>query len=190
MIVAGIVFNLLFAWLMLSVGYMVGLPTSVDHEGFGTVRDAQATIIDVLPNSPADKAGLVAGDTIEKVQTATVVEPSNATASEVQPFISSHADESVVLTVLRDGADKTFLARPESGVVAGRKAIGIELDDVGTLQLPPHLAVLQGAMLGWDITQSTAVGLATFFTQIFTGTGKFLADIGTHRHHRVRRGGA
>ena len=36
-IVAGVVMNLLFAWLALSVGYMVGLPTSAEHEGFGTV---------------------------------------------------------------------------------------------------------------------------------------------------------
>ncbi|MDE1925208.1 MAG: site-2 protease family protein [Patescibacteria group bacterium] len=172
-LVAGIVFNLLFAWLVLSAGYMVGLPTPVDHQGFGTVTDAQATVVDVLPGSPADKAGLLAGDTIETVQTATVVEASNATANDVQQFIAAHADESVVLTVLRDGSEKTFLAKPAEGVVAGRKAVGIELDDVGTLRLPPQLAVLQGAVLGWDITQSTAVGLATFFKQLVTGTANF-----------------
>jgi regulator of sigma E protease len=172
-LVAGICCNLLFAWLVLSVGYMVGLPTSLDHNGYGVVRDAQAIIINVIPNSPADKAGLLAGDTIEKVQTGTVVEPANSTADETQKFIAVHADESVVITVLRDGQEKTFLARAADGFVNGRKVIGIEMDDVGVLQLPPHLALLQGAMLGWDITQSTATGLASFFKQIVTGTANF-----------------
>jgi regulator of sigma E protease len=152
---------------------MIGLPTSVDHQGFGAVTNAQATIIDVLPGSPADKAGLMAGDTIENVQTGTAALPAGANADAVQQFISSHSDESDVITVLRDGSEKTFLAKPADGVVTGRKAIGIELDDVGTLKLPPQLAVVEGAMLGWDITESTAQGLGSFFKQLFTGTANF-----------------
>ncbi len=172
-IVAGIVFNLLFAWLLLSAGYMVGLPTSVDHEGFGTVSNPQVTIVDVLSNSPADMAGLMAGDVVQKVQTATAVEAQGEDAEQTQQFISSHQEESVILTVTRDGAQKIFLAKPANGVVPGRKAIGVEFDDVGTLQLSPPLALLQGGILGWDITRSTATGLVQFFAQIFTGTANF-----------------
>ncbi|MDO8548152.1 MAG: site-2 protease family protein, partial [bacterium] len=54
-ILAGIVFNLLFAWLALTVGYMVGLPTSAEHRGFGLVQGATPTVIAVLPDSPAQK---------------------------------------------------------------------------------------------------------------------------------------
>src|SRR5882757_7922376 len=69
-IVAGIVFNLIFAWLVLSAGYMAGLPTPVDHQGFGAVQNVEVLVTGVLPGSPAEKAGLVAGDKIQKVQTA------------------------------------------------------------------------------------------------------------------------
>ena len=172
-IVAGIVFNLLFAWLLLSAGYMVGLPTSVNHEGYGVVSDAQVTVVDVLTNSPADMAGLMPGDVIEKVQTATAVEPQGEDAEQTQQFISSHQDESVILTVMRNGVQKIFLAKPADGVVPGRKAIGVEFDDVGVLRLSPPIAFLQGGLLGWDITRSTATGLVQFFEQIFTGTANF-----------------
>src|SRR6185312_5202342 len=68
-IVAGIVFNIIFAWLALSVGYMAGLPTATEHEGFGNVQGASPTVVAVLPNSPAQKAGLKEGDILEKVET-------------------------------------------------------------------------------------------------------------------------
>ena len=170
---AGIGFNLIFAWLVLSAGYMAGLPTSVDHIGLGQVQDAQSTITDVLPNSPAELAGLMAGDTVVGVQTASATLASSSLSGAVTAFIADHQNESVVLDVVRDGQQKVFLAKPADGFVTGKKAIGIELDDVGTLKLPAQLALVQGAILGWDITRTTAVSLGQFFAHIFEGTADF-----------------
>ena len=178
-IVAGIIFNLLFAWLVLSAGYMAGIPTSPDDTTFGTVTNSHVLVAGVLPNSPAEKAGLLADDQIEEVQTATALLDArtlgtgSGEAGVVTDFISAHQNESVVITVLREGEQKEFLAKATDGFIAGRKAIGVQLADVGTLKLPPQLALLQGGKLGWDITQSTAVGLAGFLKQLFTGTADF-----------------
>lgn len=177
-VVAGILGNLIFAWLVLSIGYMAGLPTSVEHAGFGVVSNAKVMIVDVLPGSPAQVAGLEAGDTIESIQTGTTQEAGGADASATTGFITAHQDESVVITVERDGAQKTFLAKAVVGIVPDKKVIGVELDDVGILQLPPQLALLEGALLGWNITQSTATGLAAFVAQIFTGTANFAGVAG------------
>ena len=178
-IVAGIAFNLLFAWLTLSVGYMVGLPTSAQHQGFGVVGDAAPTVVAVLPDSPAQRAGLMAGDVVEEVQTghetfnvsALGTPPPGASQSRaITSFITTRSDESIVLTVERAGRAMVFLAKAQDGIVPGRKVIGVELDDIGSLTLPLHLALAQGAIVGWDITASTAQGLAHFFKQIVTGT--------------------
>ncbi|HVV15404.1 MAG TPA: M50 family metallopeptidase [Candidatus Paceibacterota bacterium] len=190
-IVAGIVMNLLFAWVALSAGYMAGLPTTVDHKGFGIVRDQKVMITSVLPDSPAARSGLKAEDTIEIVETGTDkldvrTLNTNMQADVVRNFIADHGDESAVITVVREGEEKTFLAKPESGLIEGKKAIGVQLQDVGTLQLPPHLAVLQGAILAYDMTVSTAQGLLGFFGQIARGVADFgsvagpigIADIG------------
>ncbi len=177
-IAAGIIFNLLFAWLVLSAGYMAGLPTSADSKTFGNVTNAHVEVVGVLAGSPAEKAGLQSGDKIEEVQTATAqldLRPLNydKQASNVTNFISSHQDESVVITVLRDGEEKTFLAKATEGYIAGRKAIGVQLSDIGVLRLSPPLALAQGAVLGWEITKSTATGLASFVAQIFKGTADY-----------------
>jgi regulator of sigma E protease len=57
-LVAGIAMNLLFAWFLISVGYAVGLPSPVEHSGFGTVENAHVVVIETLAKSPADVAGL------------------------------------------------------------------------------------------------------------------------------------
>ncbi|MCX6820197.1 MAG: site-2 protease family protein [Candidatus Adlerbacteria bacterium] len=172
-IVAGIVFNLAFAWLILSAGYMVGIPTSADHKGFGTVQNAHATIVDVLPGSPADKAGLKAGDVVETVITGTASLQAGATAENVQQFIAVHQDESIGLTVQRGGAEVSAIAVPVAGIAEGHKALGVALGDVGVLKLSLLPALGQGALLAKEITISTAAGLLGFFAQIFHGTADF-----------------
>jgi regulator of sigma E protease len=178
-IVAGIIFNLLFAWLILSVGYMVGMQTSKDHVGFGQVANAQTTILDVVAGSPADKAGIKANDVIEKIQTGTamlVVNPNDAKDADsngVQAFIVAHQDESMVFSVLRNKTDQTFLAKPVAGLTPGHKAVGIELDDVGILKLSAPLALAQGALLAKDMTVETAEGLGGFLYSLVTGTAQW-----------------
>jgi regulator of sigma E protease len=172
-IVAGIFCNLLFAWLLLSAGYMAGLPTSSDHIGFGTVQNAQATIVDVLPGSPADVAGIKAGDIVEGVVTGTATLPSTASADQVSAFIAVHQDESVIVSIKRGSEEKNFLAKPVAGLVPDHKAIGIELDDVGTLKLSPPVALAQGGLLGWEMVKATAEGLGGFFWGLIRGAGDF-----------------
>lgn len=195
-IVAGIVMNLLFAWLALSAGYIHGLPTSVDHEGFGIVQGAKVTVVAVVPNSPAQEVGILPEDTIEVLETGTAkldvrTLNTNMQAEVVRNFIADHGEESIVLTVVRAGDEKTFLAKPTAGVIDGRKAIGVQLDDVGILKLSPPLALLEGAILGYHMTLSTAQGLGTFFSQIARGAADFntvagpigIAGIGANAVH-------
>src|SRR3989344_165617 len=58
-IAAGIIFNILFAWLLFSVGFMVGLPFSAEDERYGArVSGAELVITQVFPKSPAEAAGV------------------------------------------------------------------------------------------------------------------------------------
>jgi len=58
---------------------------------------------------------------------------------------------------------------PEEGIVEDGRAIGVALDVVGTLQLPTHLAVYEGAKLTTSLTKLTAVGLYGFVVDAFSG---------------------
>jgi regulator of sigma E protease len=177
-VVAGIVMNLLFAWGALSVGYMVGLPTSIENAGNEPLRDQKVTVIGLYPDSPAQKAGFLPGDTIVSIETATdklevATLNTNRQSDAVRNFISTHANESEVVTVQRDNEQKVFVAKPVDGLIEGRKALGVELDDIGILKLPPHLAVIEGGQFAYRMTIATAQGLGTFFLQIIRGAADF-----------------
>ena len=177
-IVAGIICNILFAWIVLSAGYVIGMQSAVDHVGVGTVKDAKVTILDVLPKSPADTVGLKMNDIITSLQTATDILPQGATSDETRAFIAAHDSQSIILTVNRNGTSKTFLAKPADGIVAGHKALGVELEDVGILKLNPALALVQGAIVTKEMTIQTAVGLGTFLSTIVHGTANYSSVAG------------
>ncbi len=168
-LVAGVIMNLLVGWLALSGGYMAGMAATPDSSAFGAVRDIRATITQVLPASPAEKVGLMAGDKIEALQTGTQKLEAPLSAETVTRFISDNQNESLVVSVLRDNAEKVFIAKPEEGIVPDKKALGINMADVGILRLPPHLALVQGAISAKQLTVSTAQGLGIFFSQLFRG---------------------
>jgi regulator of sigma E protease len=178
-LVAGIVFNILFAWLVLSMGYLVGMPTSSEHKGFGHVAGSEVTVINVYPDSPAARAGVKTGDILigvetghgEKIDPRTLNIDTQSTA--VTNFILAHNQESLVFYAERDGAPVQFIAKANNAIDPSRLLIGLELDDIGTLKLPPHLALAQGAILSYDITRGTAVGLLGFFKQLFVGKANF-----------------
>lgn len=172
-LLAGIIFNILFAWLVLSAGYMMGMETSVDHAGFGKVADAHVVIVDVVPGSPADKAGIKANDVLNVAQTGTAMLPLGSTADQTQAFIFAHQDESLILTLSRGDQKLNLLAKPVEGIVPGHKAIGVEFDDVGILKLSPPLALAEGAILTERMTVAIAQGLGGFFLQLVHGAANW-----------------
>lgn len=174
-ILAGVAMNLLVGWLALSAGYMAGAAATPGSTAFGEMRDVRATVSQVLPNSPAQKAGLMPGDKLQALQTGTQKLEPVMSAAEATRFIGEHQDESIVVSVARGAEVQTFVARPEAGFAEGKKALGISMADVGVLQLPLHLALLQGAVSAKDVTILTAEGLGGFLSQLVRG----VADFGT-----------
>ena len=174
-IVAGIAMNLVAAWLITSGLYMAGMPTVADSSDT-TLKNSHLEIVAVLPGSPADKAGLQGGDTVEAVETGTAELAMPATAEQARDFVTAHGDQSVIVKVLRGGAQKVFLAKPASGVISSdpsRKALGVEFAIVGYEQLPPISALIEGGKTTAQETADTAAGLAGFFTDIVRGHPDF-----------------
>src|SRR5680860_370101 len=69
-LLAGVTMNFIVAWLLLSIGFMSGLPSSSSATPNGTVIENQAlTVVGVGSDSPAEKNGMKIGDKIISLNT-------------------------------------------------------------------------------------------------------------------------
>jgi len=161
---AGVIFNLFFAWFLISIGFMAGLPYSVDDSAYGE------RVTQVIPMSPADEAGLKGGDIIVKLVSGVDI-LTKPKVSATQNFISYH--EEMELTYLRGGEEETVAVGGAEGYIDGRRAIGISMDNVGILKLPIYEAFFVGLTTTASITLSMTVGIMEFFKNIFIGQANF-----------------
>lgn len=171
-LIAGISFNVIFAWILISIGFMSGLPTSISSYPSAKFTDAKVVVTSVLAGSPAEKAHLKVGDEIVSMtadKRVLNVDPSTADVAAVQKFISESANQAITIQVTEGDVKSSVVATPVAGIMGGKVALGIGLDAIGTLKLPIHKAFYEGILLTWDLTKSTTVGLVTFFKNIVIG---------------------
>lgn len=165
----GILFNIIFGWMLLSGSYMSGIDASVSSapEGY-QFSDTHLTITSVLADSPAHDAGLEAGDVIKEYGTENesviVVDENTETFSS---FVndSGSLEEEMYVVVARGNAIESFMLTPEEGQIADRFAIGIGLDRVGTLKLSPFKAIELGLVNTFAFIEAITLG----FVQLISG---------------------
>lgn len=168
-LVAGVLFNFLFAWLLISLGFMIGLPTS-SEAGLGSVENPRLVVTNVMPGSPAADAGLKAGDTIVSLAAGVARLSDTAVTPEgVSQFVATHGSQEVLVEYARGVDSQVVRVLPKAGVIADRPAIGIGMDTIGTLKLPVHKAVWHGLTTTLNLTRATVVGLGHFIADAFRG---------------------
>lgn len=176
---AGVFMNVVAAWLILSVGYVTGLPAAVGDYGLGEVTDAHVTVLGVAPGSPAEGAGLTAGERVLRIEAATgSFLERDALADDVRHFIAQHGSEALTLTLARGEHEREVTVMPVEGLVEGKAALGVMLEDVGIRRLPLHLALIEGGVLTAKLTRDTAVGLWGFLSGVVTGRADFSSVAG------------
>lgn len=170
-LVAGILMNLLFAWLLISLTLAIGAPRALTMEEAAAVPDAALTITGVTPGTPASEAGFKAGDRILHA----LGESGEFSGIDPDAFTtymgSQTPGEPVTFEVRRGDATETIVATPQAGLVEGapeRAALGVTIATVGTVHTPWWMAPIEGAKVTWDATAATAAGLFHFFAGLAT----------------------
>lgn len=174
-LVAGVVMNFLVAWLLLTVGFLSGLPTSVSVAPQGSIIKNQAlTITNVVPNSPAEKAGLKTGDKIISLNNT----KADLNIETVQSFIKSHDNEEVKVLVERAKDQQEIVVVPETGKDSDVPMIGISMDVIGMMKLPVHKALFEGLKLSWQVTEQTVLGFYNLIKGAIMGQGNMSSITG------------
>lgn len=165
-LLGGILFNILFAWFLISVSLMSGYKMPVESARYPVVN-TEITILSVLDNSPAKGAGMVAGDEIVSMKEGfTTINPEEV--SDIQKFISESKSK-IEITYQRNGETKMVEVEPSLNVAGENRAIGISMSKVGEVRLPFYKAFWEGAKLTYEVIVQTFFSLIEFFGKVFTG---------------------
>lgn len=171
-IVAGVVFNLILAWMLISATLMIGISAPVEEDGGFAVRNAELMITGVRAGSPAEVSGILSGDIMVSLRSgATTISAENPEV--VTTFVGPRAGEPLAVAIRRGEEIVNLSMTPTEGIVEGRAAIGISMDMVGTLRLPPHKAIVEGAKRTYFYTELTATGLWDFLSSAVMGKSDF-----------------
>ena len=172
-LVSGVLGNIIFAWLLLSATFLAGVPSSVDGRYGSELQNARITVTSVLPGSPAARAGLTEGDKIISLAESTHTF-NGGDAEKARLFIAETGKE-LTLTIERHGTQHLFQLTPESGIVAGKKAIGVTLDTIGVVRFGIFRSLYEGLLMTLDLLREIVNGLVHFVGQAFLGH----ADLGS-----------
>jgi regulator of sigma E protease len=175
-LVAGVAMNVIAAWLILSAGYMTGMPADSDSNLPRPLQQIEPTIVEVSEGSPAQLSGLLPGDRLERISAGADSVETSSGSDAMRAFIAAHADQALTLTYRRGDVIKEITASPSANVAGapeGKRVLGIAIVDVGIVKLPVHLALIEGAKLTYGLTIETARGLGSFAKSIVVGRADF-----------------
>lgn len=171
-IAAGVLANLLLAWLVLvSQGVAVGIPS-----GFSTLSGV--LVSGVQPDQPAAVAGLKTGDRITALAGQELSGGQDA-VSNLVTLIQRAPERTLTLSVERDGRSLTLQLIPADRDGIGR--IGAQLQPNGSETYRPArgpLDVLHQANHDWSVLiRRTVSGFVTLFTHFGTTAGQLSGPV-------------
>ena len=167
-LIAGVAMNIVLAWVLLSAGFMAGMPAILDGADVSSanVEGAHVEVLYVLPDSSADRAGVELGDHLSIIDGVSVIDAEQA---REQIGLIPEGTEATLM-VDRQGESVEIHVSPEK-IDNDLIAIGTQLATVGTVQYNPFVSVWKGAEATVALTSATVVGFGDLIKGIFTGKG-------------------
>lgn len=169
-LIAGVTMNMLLA-LFIFIGISYGTVTvSANDEIYGSrIKESSLIVAEVSKESPAYKAGVVPGSTILALTSANQ-KAQLTTATSLIAFIGAHQNTPFIISYRSpDGQEKSTTVAAVYGIVPDKKALGISIEQVGTIKTTFAEAISLGYGKTLTITRLTIDGLSSVVSSIFKG---------------------
>lgn len=171
-LIAGVTMNILFAWLLFTVVFVMGVPSAVTEEE--ATDNATLVVTSVLDGAPAADANIPLGAEIVSLRSGET-QLDTLTPSAFADFAGA-ATDAIELTYIEGEVTETVTLSPTAGFIPDepeRQAIGVALALVETVKRPIHLALYDGFLTTVSSLVAITVGIASLLVQSIQGTADF-----------------
>jgi regulator of sigma E protease len=163
-ICAGVCMNIILAWFVLTIGYMIGLPQVIDElPASARVADQRVQIYSVLKGSPADVAGLLSGDVVSALDGERLVD-----TDQFRNYTGGRAGVPVRLSITRDSQALDKTVTPTVLAESNRPAIGVSIVGIGLVSYPWYMAPAQGLAATGYFLREILVAFYSLLRDLFT----------------------
>ncbi len=182
-LVAGVTFNIIFAWMLLWASLMMGFIAPTHLTAFDNADSAERNVFITgfsSEESPAALAGLELRDQViglasncdqgGQTPCSNILLPVQ-TPDEFVSFIQENQDEQIFVEYLRDGEKAVVGITPAEGIVENTKAIGVAVEELVFVDSGFIEAGKQSFLLTGYFIRETFVGLSTLIVDAFRGEG-------------------
>ncbi|MFA6409964.1 MAG: RIP metalloprotease RseP [Candidatus Buchananbacteria bacterium] len=134
---AGVFMNVVLAVILLSIGLTVGSPQYLDKKlpAVAKVRDVKIRVVEILPDFPAAKAGLVAGDSI-----LTIDNQEFPKIEGLQEYLDKKVGQEVTVKFERDQKVAEVKIVPQILSQTNKGGMGAALAQTGFVSYPWYVA--------------------------------------------------
>jgi len=183
-VLGGVVSFWIISAILLSIVMSLGAPTAISDEENGELINPRVQIAAVAPGSPAQVAGIKAGDTITSLKLKIKNDPEKKSeisdgassqqliinkVKEVQEFTNLHKGEEITLTIERGKEVFEVSLVPRVSPPKGEGAMGVALVRTAIKSYPWYKAIFQGILATGNLTIAVIQGWARAFGNLIKG---------------------
>ena len=167
-LIAGVAMNVIFAWFLFFITYMIGMPTAVSENEASP--EAVLYVSGTIPNGPLAEE-LLPGSEIVSVTAGDDVlqDPKPSTFTN---FVQEHADETLSISYIHGTESGVVEVVPVKGLIAGqedRAAVGVSLAMVENVERSFFEALGQSFIATGEGLKNITIGLWALLVGAFTG---------------------
>ncbi|MDP2709075.1 MAG: RIP metalloprotease RseP [bacterium] len=168
MLSAGVIMNVALAAVLISAGFMAGLPQALDGtlDSRARVSDQKIQVVQVVNNSPAELAGLMIGDTIVSIDG-----QKFSNFEELQSYVGANTGSPLAYKIERSGEIIDEKITPELLADTGRGGIGVGITETGIVSYPWHIAIIEGVKTTFFLLWAIIVAFYELIKGLIFGQG-------------------
>ncbi len=172
---SGVIMNMITAMVLMGVVFSIGFPTVVTDEmiSSGKAKEVRLEVVEILPGSPAEKAGIQEGDVIGSFSGGKPL----VSVNQLQRSLSGKEGIPVTFEILRDGKQMPVTITPYRIPEREYAGIGVGLAQKGTVKYPFIEALWEGTKYTFFLVGEIVNAFYSFAKTAVTGVGKTAIDV-------------